>query len=222
MTLNLISRISRLAAFGIAVVSMISAQNFVGGVRGLVLDPGGAAIANATVTLTNQATRVASTAATNATGQYSFSQVDPGTYSITVEAQGFKKLTRPDVVVGTQETVGVDLTMEIGQMTESVEVTSEVPLVETTNASNGQVINDQQVTDLPNLDRNVYLLSKLTSNVVYAGDPRDIRFQDQSASSQIAIGGGPIRGNNYLSTAFRSRIRPTGRCSFRATKACRK
>ncbi len=176
----------------------ISAQNFVGGVRGLVQDPGGAVIAGATVTLTNQATGVANVTTTNATGQYSFSQVDPATYSISVEAQGFKKLTHPDVVVGTQETVGVDITMELGQMTESVQVTTEVPLVENTNASNGQVLNSQQVTDLPNLNRNVFLLSKLSANVVYAGDPRDTRFQDQSASSQIAIAGGPIRGNNYF------------------------
>ncbi len=186
------------AALGILGVSTISAQNFVGGVRGLVQDPGGAVIVGATVTLTNDATGVARTSTTNATGQYSFSQVDPATYTITAEAQGFKKLTRPGVIIATQEFPTIDLKMELGQMTESVQVTTEVPLVENTNASNGQVLNEQQVADLPNLGRNVYLLSKLSTNVVPGGDPRWNRFQDQIGSSQISIGGGPIRGNNYF------------------------
>jgi len=177
---------------------MVSAQSFVGGARGLVQDPGGAVIAGATVTLANQATGLSRTTVTNATGQYSFSQVDPATYSIVVENQGFKKLTHPDVIIGTQQTVNIDFKMELGQTTESVQVTSEVPLVENTNASNGQVLNTQQVTDLPNLGRNVFLLSKLSTNTEAVGDPRYNRFQDQSGSSQIAIAGGPIRGNNYL------------------------
>ncbi len=195
---NLKSRILFLAAFVIAGVSMLCAQNFVGGIRGLVTDPGGAVIAGATVTLTNQATGVTRTTTTNATGEYSFTQLDPATYSIAVEAQGFKKLTHPNVIVGTQENVGVDIKMELGEVTQSVEVTTEVPLVENTNASNGQVLNSQQVTDLPNLGRNVFLLSKLSTNTEAVGDPRFNRFQDQSGSSQISIGGGPIRGNNYL------------------------
>ena len=111
---------------------------------------------------------------------------------------GFKKLTRAGMIVGTQETVTVDLKMEIGQITESVQVTGEVALVENTNASNGQVLTEQQIADLPNLGRNVFLLSKLSNDVAPVGDPRFNRFQDQSGSSQISIGGGPVRGNNYL------------------------
>jgi len=190
--------LSFLAVFAIVAVSTLSAQSFVGQVRGVVQDPGGAVIANATVTLTNTATNVARNATSNATGEYSFPQLDPATYSITVEAQGFKKLTRGNVVVGAAQTVGVDLKMEIGQVSESVSVTTEVPLIENTNASNGQVLDQQKVQDLPNLGRNVFLLSKLSTNTAAVGDPRFNRFQDQSGSSQISVGGGPIRGNNYL------------------------
>ena len=102
------------------------------------------------------------------------------------------------MVINTQEFVTLDIKMEVGQVTESVMVTAEVPVIESSNASNGQVITDQQIADLPNLGRNVFLLSKLSSNVVAAGDPRFNRFQDQSGSSQISVGGGPIRGNNYF------------------------
>jgi trimeric autotransporter adhesin len=185
-----------LAALGMLTASLGLAQNFVGGIRGSVQDPGGAVIGDAKVTLLNEATGTSRTTQSNASGEYAFAQVEPATYSIVVEAPGFKKLTRTSVIVGTQETVGVDLKLEIGQVSESVQVTGEIALIENTNASNGQVLNEQQIADLPNLGRNVFLLSKLANNIATGGDPRFNRFQDQSGSSQISVAGGPIRGNN--------------------------
>ncbi|MDQ6707907.1 MAG: TonB-dependent receptor, partial [Acidobacteriota bacterium] len=88
--------------------------------------------------------------------------------------------------------------MEIGAVTDSIQVTEEIPLIESSNASTGQVIDREKLVDLPNLGRNPFLFSKLAQNVVPAGDPRFNRFQDQSGSSQISIAGGPVRGNNYL------------------------
>ncbi|MGD1097748.1 MAG: TonB-dependent receptor [Bryobacteraceae bacterium] len=187
-----------LAALAILCASTLSAQTFVGGLRGSVQDPGGAVIGDARVTLTNEGTGVSRTTNTNALGEYVFSQLEPATYSISVESAGFKKLTRTGVIVGTQENVNVDLKMEIGQVSESVQVTGEVALIENTNASNGQVLNTQQVDDLPNLGRNTFLLSKLNNGVVPSGPPSWNRFQDQTGSSNLSIGGGPIRGNNYL------------------------
>ena len=187
-----------LAAFAILCASTLSAQNFVGGVRGLIQDQGGAVITDAKVVLTNSATGVARATNSNGLGEYVFAQLEPATYSISVEAPGFKKLTQTGIIVNTQENVNVDLKMEIGQLTESVQVTAEAALIENTNASNGQVLTEQQIADLPNLGRNVFLLSKLATNVATGGDPRFNRFQDQSGSSQISVGGGPIRGNNYL------------------------
>ncbi len=187
-----------LAAFAILCASTLSAQNFVGGVRGLIQDQGGAVITDAKVVLTNSATGVIRATNSNALGEYVFAQLEPATYSISVEAPGFKKLIQTGIIVNTQENVNVDLKMEIGQLTESVQVTAEAALIENTNASNGQVLTEQQIADLPNLGRNVFLLSKLATNVATGGDPRFNRFQDQSGSSQISVGGGPIRGNNYL------------------------
>jgi len=187
-----------LAAAWIIGGTMILAQTFVGGVRGLVQDPDGAVIANANVTLTNEGTGATRSTVTNTQGEYVFTQLLPATYSISVEVQGFKKLQRPGVIVGTQETVNVDVKMEIGQVTESVQVTTDVPLIENTNASNGQVLDSQKMTDLPNLGRNPFLLSTLSSGVIATGDPRFNRFEDQSGESAISVAGGPIRGNNYL------------------------
>jgi hypothetical protein len=117
---------------------------------------------------------------------------------VTVEAPGFKKLEKAGVIVGTAQSLQVDLKVEVGEVSSSVQVNEEVPLIETANASNGQVLDAQKMTDLPNLGRNPFLMAKLSTNVVAAGDPRFNRMQDQSGSSQISVGGGPIRGNNYL------------------------
>ena len=187
----------RISAVLVFTTATLSAQNYQGGVRGSVADPQGSAIAAAKVTLMNQATGVGRTTVTSASGEYSFSSVDPASYIVVAEAPGFKRLQRNQVVVGTQEFVTLDLQMEIGSVNESVMVTAEVALIETSNASEGQVINSQQLADLPNLGRNTYLMSKLANNVVPVGDPRWNRFQDQIGSSAISVGGGPIRGNNY-------------------------
>jgi hypothetical protein len=155
-------------------------------------------MASAKVNLTNDATQVSRATITNGEGEFVFSQVDPATYTLSAESPGFKKLDKKGVIVATAEFLTVDLKMEVGDITSSVSVTEEVPLIETSNASNGQVMDSQKLTDLPNLGRNPFLLAKLSSNVVAAGDPRFNRMQDQSGSSQISIVGGPVRGNNYL------------------------
>jgi hypothetical protein len=196
--------VSKHSRFLIAVAALllaatfISAQSFVGGVRGLIQDPGGAVIAGANVTIRNDATGTVRATVSNQQGEYVFSQVEPATYTLVVENSGFKKLEHKGVIVGTQEQIRLDLKMEIGEVSQSVEVTSAVPLIENATASNGQVLNTQQITDLPNLGRNTFLLSKLNNNVVPSGPPQWNRFQDQIGSSNLSIGGGPIRGNNYL------------------------
>ena len=85
------------------------------------------------------------------------------------------------------------------QSQKDVNVTEETPLVETTNASTGQVIDNQKLTDLPNLGRNPFYEGvKISQNVIPGGDPKFNRMEDQTGSSQISIAGGPITGNNYL------------------------
>ncbi len=176
----------------------LHAQSYQGSVRGTVTDAQNASITNVVVQLTDQATNDTRSTVTNGAGEYVFTAVTPATYSLIVESPNFKKFVRRDLIVPTQETVTADVKMELGSTTQTVEVNEEVPLLETGNASNGQVLDSQKMTDLPNLGRNPFLLSKLSTNVVPVGDPRFNRFQDQSGSSAISIAGGPIRGNNYL------------------------
>lgn len=173
-------------------------QSYQGGVRGTITDDQGAAVADVHVTLINPGTAVSRDTLTNSTGQYVFNTVDPATYKIVAEAPNFKKFERENVVIATQQFVTVDVKLELGSVSQSVMVTDEVPVVDNADASNGQVLDSQKLTDLPNLGRNPFLLSKLSTNVEPVGDPRFNRFQDQSGSSQISIAGGPVRGNNYL------------------------
>ncbi len=173
------------------------AQSNYGSLRGLVTDAQGATIAKATVTLTNQATHIARTAISNAAGDYVFTAVDPATYTVSITAGGFKKLNRKGISVDTGNTITVDAKLEVGTAQQTIEVTSAEPLIDNSTASNGQVIDSQKLENLPNPGRNPFLFSKLDNNVTPVGDPRFVRFQDQSGSSQISIDGGPIAGNNY-------------------------
>ena len=146
-------------------------QSYYGGVRGTVLDQNGGALTGAKVTLVNQGTNEQRAAVTGSAGDFVFSEVIPGTYSIAAEAPGFKKFEQKGIIVGTQQQVSVDAKLQVGQVTESIEVTEAVPLVEASNASQGQVLDNQKLTDLPNLGRNPFMLSKLAQNVVPGGQP---------------------------------------------------
>src|SRR5215472_18888190 len=174
------------------------AQSYLGGIRGTVLDGSGKVMGETKITIVDEAGGTQRSTLSSGEGAYAFSQVVPATYTIAAEAPGFKKFERKHVIVGTQEFVSLDLKMEIGSVSESVQVTEEVSLVEAANASQGQVIDRQQLIDLPNLGRNPFMMSKLAQNVTPVGDPHYNRMEDQSGSSQIAIAGGPVRGNNYL------------------------
>src|SRR5207253_10601879 len=131
-------------------------------------------------------------------GEYVFSQVIPGTYSVAVETQGFKKVERKNIILETQNQLTIDMQMEVGNLAESISVTTETPLIETATASQGQVIDNQKLVDLPNIGRNPFMMSKLAPNIQQVGNPAYMRMQDQSGSSQISFAGGPVRGNNYL------------------------
>ncbi|MBC8166674.1 MAG: carboxypeptidase regulatory-like domain-containing protein, partial [Bryobacteraceae bacterium] len=186
------------ALAAIILTSGLQGQSTYGSLRGFVADGQGKAISGAKISMLDQGTNISRSTLTNDTGEYNFASVNPATYSIVSESVGFKKYEQKGILVGTQQSITVDVRMEIGNVSESVMVVAETPLLETASASQGQVIDRQQVIDLPNLGRNPFLLSRLTPTVQAAGNPGYNRMQDQSGSSQISINGGPVRGNNYL------------------------
>jgi hypothetical protein len=178
--------------------SPVLAQSYYGVVRGLVVDQNQGVVASAKVSLINEGTSETRTSVTNNNGEYVFNEVVPATYTVVCENAGFKKFERKGIVVATQGQVTADAKLEVGQVTESVQVTELTPLVESSNASQGQVLDNQKLSDLPNLGRNPFMMAKLANTVVEVGPPAYNRMEDQSGSSMISIAGGPVRGNNYL------------------------
>ena len=132
------------------------AQSFQGGVRGIVTDPGGAVVPNVKVVLIDQATSEQRATLSNSAGEYSFTSVNPATYTVRAEAPSFKKFEHLGVAVATQEFVTVDVKLQIGDTNLTVNVNEEVPLVETANADTGQVVDKQKLDDLPNMGRNPF------------------------------------------------------------------
>src|ERR1700755_3592551 len=106
-----------LLCLGAAAVAL-TAQSFYGEIRGIIKDPNGAGVANANVSLTNQSQGTVRRISTSRTGEYVFGDVVPATYSISVEATGFKKSQKGDVTVSTQQRVALDLTLELGQLSQ--------------------------------------------------------------------------------------------------------
>jgi hypothetical protein len=193
-----LSGLARLGSIILLVSGMAVAQSYYGSLRGIVQDQAAASVGQARVTLTNAGTAEVRSTISAGDGEYVFNQVVPGTYIVSVEHPGFKKFERTGIAVATQQQIAVDIKLELGAVTQSVQVTEEVPLVETANASEGQVVDNQKLTELPNLGRNPFMMSKIAQNVVQVGPPAYNRMEDQSGSSMISIAGGPVRGNNYL------------------------
>src|SRR5438045_1185819 len=142
-----LSGLIRLVVLAISCAASLPAQSYYGTIRGSVRDPNGSAWPNTKVSLIDEATNVGRATFASADGEYAFNQVIPATYSVIAEATGFKKFERKGVIVATQQQITLDLALEVGDVTQTVQVTAEVPLVETANASQGQVLDAQRLAE---------------------------------------------------------------------------
>lgn len=183
---------------GSFLATTLSAQSFYSGIRGAILDQKGSTIPNARVSLTDELNGVVRLTTTGADGSYVFNQVIPSTYSVSAEISGFKKSQQKNIVIATQEQKILDFALEIGDTSQTINVTGEAPLIETAAASQGQVLTDQQLTELPNIGRNPFITSKLAQNVIQVGNPVMNRMQDQSSTGLISIAGGLVWQNNFF------------------------
>jgi len=186
-----------IAALIIACAAAIgSAQEFRGSITGRVIDNNGAAVANATVTITNTATNVPSSTTTNGDGNYTALYLVPGSYSVTVEAAGFKKAIRQNIEIRVGDKLQLDLQLEVGNVSETVNVTSEAPLLETNSASAGQVVDQRRIKELPLSDGNPFVLTRLAAGVSYTGDLLFSRPFDNGGTSSI-VANGASGGNEF-------------------------
>jgi hypothetical protein len=193
-----------------------NAQSFQGGIRGAVKDAQGV-IPGVTVTLVSETTGVSRDTVTNDSGEYSFPALDASTYTIKAGVQGFKTFERRGIRIGTQQFITLDVVLEVGTVQETITVTADAPLIETSNASHAEVLDAQTIETLPSIGRNVFLMAVTVPTVQSSGDTHWNRMQDQTGASAISLGGGGVRANNYLLDGFpvtdlqnRSSTNPSG------------
>jgi len=196
-----------LAAIGLLFMCVVylpasaAAQSFQGGLRGVVKDPQGV-IPGATVTLVNEQNNVSRETVTNDVGEYSFPAVDPSSYTLRAAVQGFKTFERKGVRIGTQQFIALDIQLEIGGLEETITVSADAPLIDTTNASTGDVLDTKSLESIPTPGRSVFLMANLQPTVQTSGNAHWNRMQDQVGNSAVSMGGGPVRANQFLVDGF--------------------
>lgn len=186
-----------LIACALGIVPGSLAQTFQGGVRGKIQDADGGVIPGVAVTLRNEETGLGRRTESNAAGEYSFANLQPGTYSLRAELEGFNSFVSEELLVGISVFLVLDAVLQVGDFTEVVTVTGETPLVENGTASVSSTIDRTQIEALPTPGRNVFIMAVTTPNVVHTGNPVWVKQSDQTNSSLLSLGGGPLRGNNY-------------------------
>ncbi len=177
--------------------SLAFAQTFTGGVRGAVKDANGV-IPGVTVELINEATGASRDAVSNESGEYNFTAVPPGVYTVKGTLTGFKTYENKSIRVAAQQFITIDVTLEVGALQETITVTGAAPVIDTSNATGGGVISTEQMASLPSGGRSAFLFAVTLPTVVASGDPQFNRQQDQTNASLLSLGGGTRRGNNYL------------------------
>src|SRR6202050_2204292 len=152
-----------------ALFSSAFAQSTYGSIAGSVTDSSGAAITDAKVTLTNMGTAEKREQSSGADGLFTFVNLFPGQYRVDVEKDGFKHFVRSPIVVEVQQSTRVDAALQVGEVSQVVEVTGETPLLQTESASLGQVVDERKADELPLNGRNIFNLITVSPAAVAQG-----------------------------------------------------
>ncbi|HXN28161.1 MAG TPA: TonB-dependent receptor [Candidatus Acidoferrales bacterium] len=171
--------------------SPLSAQSTFGSVSGSVADASGSAVPDAQVTLTSTATSAKQTYTTGGDGLYSFVNLNPGDYRLDVEKAGFKHYKRESVFVQVQQNIRIDIALEVGAVNQTVEVTAETPLLQPTDTSLGQVVDERKTNEIPLNGRNVFSLITLSPAAIAGGSGSG------SATGGSQVGPNPFSWGNY-------------------------
>ncbi|HVR24043.1 MAG TPA: TonB-dependent receptor [Candidatus Polarisedimenticolia bacterium] len=177
-----------LAVYALANPRLTSAQAVYGSVFGTVTDSTGAVVPNATVTVTDVAKGTSETALSNESGQYRVQHLIPDTYTVAAEAKGFNKVTTQNVIVYADTAPKVDITLAVGSVSNTVNVTSSAPLLQADHVDVNVVLNERAVETLPNFNRNFTAFELLTPGTSYIGWNVG-EAQNPQRSQQIEVDG---------------------------------
>lgn len=190
-------RMTRLALVCLAALPLFS-QEFRATITGRVTDPSGAAVPTAAVAVRNIETNESAATSTDDGGNYTVPFLRPGNYTVSVEASGFKKVSREGLTLNVGQTAAINITLEVGAVSDQVTVTAETPMLETAKADRGTVIDNLRVTELPLNARNPFMLSQLVAGVNYNGNAIYQRPFDNGAIADWSINGSRNRQNEFL------------------------
>jgi outer membrane receptor protein involved in Fe transport len=197
-----------LATFFFMGTLALHAQSNLGTIQGTVADSTGAAIADAQITVTNTGTNVGQQSRTNNRGIYVIPFVQPGNYSVTAAQTGFETASRTGITLHVDDSLTIDFSLKVGSTSTAVTVSAAGPLINTSNPSLGQVIDNQRIVDLPLVDRDPVSLAGLSAGVVPVPPSVNIHQGDNTPSingaanftSEVMVDGVPdtTPGNSGL------------------------
>ncbi len=187
-----------LAALVLVLTAAGLAQENRGTISGSVTDASGAAVVKAKIIATEVNTGVKATATSESSGAYTFPLLSFGEYEISAEAPGFKRFVQTGITLSAGAHPVIDMHLQVGAVTESVEVHADAPILETANPTVGQVITAEEVESFPVNGRTPMMLANLALGVVSTFEPGPVRPFDNSAPNSISIGGAPAARNEVL------------------------
>ncbi len=164
---------------------------------GRITDPTGSVVAGVSVTLANTDTGISRTATTNGEGYFTVPLLSRGNYEIKLSANGFKPVARSGVTLDEGQLLRLDFKLEVGTTQETIQITSEAPLLETGSATTSTVIENRKIVDLPLNGRNPLVLSALVPGVRPVGQFGGLPVSS-FINTQTSIGGGGANTNNFM------------------------
>src|SRR5437867_209204 len=187
----------------------VFAQSITGAISGVVIDPSDAVVSGVNVRLTSSATGAERTATTNEAGRFFFGSLQPGGYKLSIEAQGFRRLEQTGINVSAAETLRLpDLKLEVGQVSDSVQVRAQAAIVQTQTAERAGTLTTSQVQNLAIRGRNITSLVSLLPGVVDLDDPENLAINwnfnvqgNRRNTNNLTIDGATVNaiGNNFNS-----------------------
>jgi hypothetical protein len=188
-----------LCGFVLAVCAFSTFAQYRAGIQGSVLDPQGAAISGATLTLTNKETNRVQTVTTDANGVYNFLSLPPGHYALVAQATGFQQKTLADVTVTAEQIQSVNVSLDVGTVTQTVTVSAGVaPLIDTETGQISGTLSDKDIQSLPSLGRDPFQLIRLAPGVF--GDAE----HTNSGSAENTPGSAGPGGTSVSSSIFQT------------------
>ncbi len=179
------------------VPTLLLGQGTGGRILGRIADPTGAVLSGVKVTATNDATAVTHETFSSGSGDYVFPDLPVGTYSLSFDLKGFKNSVRHSITLDINQVITLNMTLQVGQNQEVVDVTSEAPLVDTSSTQLGAVVNNRSVNELPLNTRDSYQFLQLQPGVQSQLGSSGGTFYGSDSAGAVSVNGGRDRANNF-------------------------